>query len=140
VFNATDAAVDIVHGYANVHITETGSDIYDAPVYLFTETGSYLGRVQRTDSAGMARFLIPAGAYKFRVDCNGTQYWSDVINVLPNEETAVELALDLLAMDLTNDPDPVRFGSTLINTPSVIINIASRMIFFVSYGKGIGKG
>ncbi len=108
VFNATDAAVDIAHGRAAVHIAETGSDIYDAPVYLFTETGSYLGRMQRTDSAGMARFLIPAGAYKFRVDCNGTQYWSDVINVLADEETAVDLALDLLAMDLTNDPDPVR--------------------------------
>ena len=111
-FNATDAAVDIAHGYADVHITETGSDIYDAPVYLFTETGSYLGRMQRTDSAGMARFLIPAGAYKFRVDCNGTQYWSDVINVLADEETAVDLALDLLAMDLTNDPDPVRYDGT----------------------------
>ena len=108
VFNATDAAVDIAHGRAAVHIAETGSDIYDAPVYLFTETGSYLGRMQRTDSAGMARFLIPAGAYKFRVDCNGTQCWSDAVHVLPDEETAVDLALDLLAMDLTNDPDPVR--------------------------------
>jgi hypothetical protein len=109
VFNATDAAVDIAHGYADVHITETGSDIYDAPVYLFTEAGSYLGRMQRTDSAGMARFLIPAASYKFRVDYNGTQYWSDVINVLPYEETAVDLVLDLPAMDLTNDCWPVRY-------------------------------
>ena len=57
----------------------------------------------------MARFLIPAKAYKFRVDYNGTQYWSDVVNVLADEETAVELQLDLLAMNLTNDPNPVRF-------------------------------
>ncbi|MFH2043999.1 MAG: RHS repeat-associated core domain-containing protein [Pseudomonadota bacterium] len=109
VFNSQNTAIDIGHGYASIHVTETGTDIYDAPVYLFTETGSYLGRVIRTDSAGMARFLIPAKAYKFRVDYNGTQYWSDVVNVLTNEETTVDLQLDLLAMNLTNDPNPVRF-------------------------------
>ncbi|MFH2044001.1 MAG: RHS repeat-associated core domain-containing protein [Pseudomonadota bacterium] len=109
VFNSQNTAIDINHGYPNIHVTETGTDIYDAPVYLFTEAGSYLGRVIRTDSAGMARFLIPAKAYKFRVDYNGTQYWSDVVNVLSNEETTVDLQLDLLAMNLTNDPNPVRF-------------------------------
>ncbi|MFH2044003.1 MAG: RHS repeat-associated core domain-containing protein [Pseudomonadota bacterium] len=109
VFNSQNTAIDIGHGYASIHVTETGTDIYDAPVYLFTETGSYLGRVQRTDSSGMARFLIPAKVYKFRVDYNSTQYWSDVVNVLANEDTEVNLQLDLLAMNLTNDPNPVRF-------------------------------
>jgi RHS repeat-associated protein len=44
------------------------------------------------------------------VDYNATQYWSDVINVIPGDETEVPLALEQLALDLTNDPSPVRFG------------------------------
>ena len=66
----------------------------------------------RTDSAGLARFKIPAKSYKFRVDYNSRQYWSDVVNLLPNEETAVSLQLDLLALDSTNDPTPVRVDGT----------------------------
>jgi len=121
VFNVQDVAVDIVHGYANVHVTEYGIDIYNAPVYLFTETGSYLGKVVRTDSAGMARLLIPAKAYKFRVDYNGKQYWSDVVNILANGEEAVDLKLDLLALNLTNDPNPVRFdGKPLVYEPEPV--------------------
>jgi len=42
------------------------------------------------------------------VDYEGTQYWSDVISIIPHEENSIDLQLDLLA-DLTNDPKPVRF-------------------------------
>jgi len=99
----------VAQGYAKVHVTEFGKDIHNALVYLFTETGSYLGQVLKTDSAGMAMFLIPANAYKFRVDYGGKTYWSDVAYLLADEETTVDLKLDLLALDLTNDPNPVRF-------------------------------
>ncbi|PQP34635.1 hypothetical protein C6A37_06750 [Desulfobacteraceae bacterium SEEP-SAG9] len=109
VFNAVDVAVDISHGMANIHVTDGGIDVGDAPVYLFTENGSYLGSMERTDIDGIAAFMIPEGPYKFRVDYNGSQYWSDVVNILAGEETPVSLALDLLALDLTNDPNPVRY-------------------------------
>ena len=112
VFTSVDTTVDIDHGYANLHVTDTGTDVVDAPVYLFTETGSYLGRMQRTDAGGLTSFLVPAGAYKFRVDYDGTQYWSDVVNILDDEETVVDLALDLLALDGTRNPHPVRFDGT----------------------------
>jgi len=112
VFTSVDTAVDIAHGYANLHVTDTGTDVVDAPVYLFTEAGSYLGRMQRTDAGGLTSFLIPVGAYKFRVDYDGTQYWSDVVNILADEETTVDLGLDLLALDETRNPHPVRFDGT----------------------------
>jgi len=112
VFTSVDTSVDIDHGYANLHVTDTGTDVVDAPVYLFTEAGSYLGTMQRTDAGGLTSFLLPTGAYKFRVDTNSTQYWSDVVNILADEETAVDLALDLLALDGTRNPHPVRFDGT----------------------------
>jgi RHS repeat-associated protein len=46
------------------------------------------------------------------VDYEGTQYWSDVVTIIPHEENAIELNLDLLALDLTNDPNPVKFHGT----------------------------
>ena len=112
VFNAQNTAIDIAHGYANVQVSEHGAAVYNAPVYLFTSTGTYLGRMLRTDAAGLARFKLPAKSYKFRVDYNSRQYWSDVVNLLPNEETGVALQLDLLALDTTNDPAPLRVDGT----------------------------
>jgi len=105
VFTATDVAVDITR----VHVFEAGIEIYDAKVYIFTGSGSYLGRMERTDSSGMASFLMPEGTYKFRVDYDGSQSWSDAISVLAHEEIAVEMDLDVLVSDLTKSPNPVRF-------------------------------
>jgi len=108
VFSWQDVGVDINHGTAILHVTHKGQDLYDVPVYLFTETGSYLGRLERTDSSGEVQFLLPANSYKFRVDYDGTQYWSEVIFIIPHEENNIDLQLELLA-DLTHDPNPVRF-------------------------------
>ncbi len=108
VFSWQDVEVDINHGTAVLHVTEASQDLYDVPVYLFTETGSYLSRMERTDTSGQVQFLLPSDSYKFRVDYEGTQYWSDVISVLPHEENSIDLQLELLA-DLTHDPNPDRF-------------------------------
>ena len=86
--------MDIDHGQADVHVTLNGSDVFDVPVYLFTETGSYLGQYERTDTLGHAIFLIPANTYKFRVDYNGTQYWSNIVDVLPGVKTDVDVTID----------------------------------------------
>jgi RHS repeat-associated protein len=43
------------------------------------------------------------------VDYDGTQYWSDVVNVIAHEETDVELPLEQLALNLNNDPTTIRF-------------------------------
>jgi len=63
---------------------------------------------ERPPLSGEIQFLLPADSYKFRVDYDGTQYWSDVISIIPNSENNIDLQLELLA-DLTHDPNPVRF-------------------------------
>ena len=108
-FNWMDTEVDIDHGLIDLHVTFNGEDVFDAPIYLFTESGSYLGRYERTGYYGHVQFLIPSRSYKFRVDYEGTQYWSDVVNIIAHEETDVELPLEQLALNFTNDPNPVRF-------------------------------
>ena len=108
VFSWQGVEVDINHGTAIVHVTESGQDLYDVPVYLFTSSGSYLGRFERTDSSGQVQFLLPADSFKFRVDYDGTQYWSDVVSIIAHEENSIDLQLELLA-DLINNPRPDRF-------------------------------
>ena len=108
-FISNDADVFINSGLAVLHVTKGGADVADAPVYLFTAAGSYLGKYEYTGANGLAQFMLPDQQYKFRVDYNGTQYWSDVVTIIPHEENTIELNLDLLALNLTNDPNPVRF-------------------------------
>jgi len=104
-----DEDIDIDHGKVNIHVTDLGVDVANARVYLFTETGSYLGKYENTNEAGMASFTLPIKAYKFRVDYGGSQSWSGEVTPLPQEETDVDLALNILTLQLTNNPKPVRF-------------------------------
>jgi RHS repeat-associated protein len=55
------------------------------------------------------------------VDYSGRQYWSDVVNVIPNEKTLVQMNLEQLALNKTNDPKPVRFdGIPPVSKPEPI--------------------
>jgi RHS repeat-associated protein len=101
--------VDIEHGLVDLHVSQNGEDVSDARVYLFSESGSYLKKYEWTDYHGNAEFIVPEGSYKFRVNYDGVKYWSDAVNVIPHDETSVELALERLASNPTNDPHPVRF-------------------------------
>ena len=57
VFSWQDVEVDINHGTAILNVTENGQDVFDVSVYLFTESGSYLDRFERTDSSGQVQFF-----------------------------------------------------------------------------------
>ncbi|MFH0726834.1 MAG: RHS repeat-associated core domain-containing protein, partial [Pseudomonadota bacterium] len=107
-FTQSAARVPIPLGRTALHVTKNGQNIVNAPVYLFKASGSSLGKTVKTDATGVAIFDLPEHDYKFRIDYQGAQHWSDVIIPLPDEETTIELKLDLLALNLTNNPNPVR--------------------------------
>jgi len=52
VCNWWDVQIDIDHGFVDLHVAFNGQDVFEAPVYLFTESGSYLSRYERTDEYG----------------------------------------------------------------------------------------
>jgi hypothetical protein len=93
-FTAQDTTVTIPRGLAQVHVTRAGADVAGAKVYLFSEGGSYLGWYRITDSAGMGEFIIPSGAYKFRVDEGGRQYWTPVTDIVAGALKVLEVEVD----------------------------------------------
>jgi len=94
VFQSSDTVVTIDQGVVSVHVYGAGGDVPDARVYLFGESGSYLGWHQVTDTQGSAIFRLPEGAYKFRVDVNGNQHWSPVVTVNAGQAQQVEVNVD----------------------------------------------
>ena len=81
----------ISHGRADVHVTRWGTDVVGATVHLFDSAGIRLDQSMLTNSSGSAQFSLPAGRYKFRVDYDGKQYWSDVISVTGNESNQIKI-------------------------------------------------
>lgn len=85
-------SIPIVIDTESVTVTvKTAADtISGVKVYLFSESGSYLGIVLTTDAGGQVTIDLPVGqTYKFGVDVLGSQYWSDLINVSAESTTAV---------------------------------------------------
>ena len=64
------------------------------------------------------------------MDYDGSQYWSDVITIIPHEENSIELDLDLLALNLTNDPGYARYdGVPPVCEPKKIVVSLFRSAF-----------
>ena len=93
-FQSQDTTVTINQGLAQVHVHRTGTDVEGANVYLFSETGAYLNRVETTDASGIAEFTIPNVSYKFRADEGGDQVYSDMVRITAGQVNNVEIDLD----------------------------------------------
>jgi len=83
VFNVPDALSGTL-SIPHQAITITTERVYQGTqpvtgvnVYLFTPSGSYLGKTQVTNSSGQATFSLPNKGYKVRADYLGSQFWSD---------------------------------------------------------------
>jgi hypothetical protein len=61
-------------------------------VYLFSESGAYLGKVAQTNADGQVCFDLPTGAaFLFRADILGHQYWSSAMVISNNGNNAVRV-------------------------------------------------
>ena len=84
----------INRGLIEIHARRSGVDVAGARVYLFHEKGSYLGWNETTNPSGKAAFMLPDHAFKFRIDENGEQHWTPLIQVHAGEESVVEVDMD----------------------------------------------
>ena len=75
-FTWEDLAVDLPLADAEIAVTGGGFPVEGEKVYVFSDTDSYLGLNQSTDMDGKVLFRLPEGSYRFRVDYQGSQYWS----------------------------------------------------------------
>ncbi|MCJ7500117.1 DUF6531 domain-containing protein, partial [bacterium] len=76
VFTGQGTTVEVPMADAEITMISSDSELEGVKVYVFSETGSYLGIFGTTDVDGKITFRLPAGTYKFRADYQGSQYWS----------------------------------------------------------------
>lgn len=73
---ASPASVTVTPPPVLVTVTETtGTPLAGKPVYVFDGT-TYAGYHKTTDANGQASFTLPKATWRFRVDVDGTQFWS----------------------------------------------------------------
>jgi len=82
-------------------------------VYLFTPSGTYLGRSQVTNENGQVTFNLPGQPYKVRADYNGSQYWSEEFIW---QDTTINVSGPEPTVSISANPGSIQAGesSTLI--------------------------
>jgi hypothetical protein len=93
VFQQADTKITIPQGQAIVQVLRNGAAVKGAKIYLFDNSGAYLGRVVTTEADGRAGFILPSRAFKFRVNEGADQIWSDIVAVPAG--ASVEATVDL---------------------------------------------
>ncbi|MEH0019206.1 MAG: chitobiase/beta-hexosaminidase C-terminal domain-containing protein [Desulfobacter sp.] len=71
------------HQTARVILSTPNTPLADARIHLFSDTDTYLGQYQNTDSSGIAEFSLPIGLQtRFRADIfTTTQFWRDPVTI-----------------------------------------------------------
>jgi hypothetical protein len=93
VFQQAGTTITIPQGQAIVQVLRNGAAVQGAKIYLFDNSGAYLGRVVTTEADGRAGFILPSRAFKFRVNEGADQIWSDIVAVPAG--ASVEATVDL---------------------------------------------
>jgi hypothetical protein len=92
-FESHVAIVEIPMADAALTVTGAGFPKAGVRVYVFTPSGTYLGLSAETDSLGRVQLHLPAGDYKFRVDYQGSQFFSQAQALAPDQGNAVILSV-----------------------------------------------
>ncbi|MCP4687107.1 MAG: PQQ-like beta-propeller repeat protein, partial [Desulfobacterales bacterium] len=91
-FTWQDAVVNIPLADVEIRATGAGAALEGVNIYVFSPAGSYLGIHQPTGADGKTTFRLPAGAYLFRADHQGGQYWSQEEILTADMTTPVEIS------------------------------------------------
>jgi len=75
-FTWGDITIEVPMADAEITVTGAGFPQEGVKVYVFSQAGSYLGLNQTTDVDGKVFFRLPEGRCTFRVDYQGSQFWS----------------------------------------------------------------
>ena len=109
-FTWQDAIVEVPMADAQITVISSDSELEGVKVYVFSATGSYLGIFGATDVDGEITLRLPAGAYKFRADYQGSQYWSGEETLEADQVNLVSIFTGGGAFTLTvlkGDSDPL---------------------------------
>ncbi len=91
-FVSEDITVDIPMADTKIAVTGAGVPLSGVKVYVFSISGAYLGISGTTDANGKVSFTLSEGEYKFRVDYQGSQYWSAEKNLAEGEANPVTVS------------------------------------------------
>ena len=116
---SADTAVNIPMADVQITISGAGANLEGLPVYVYSESGSYLNLNQSTDSLGQTVFRLPANTYDFRADFQGSQFWADDVVLAQDVVNAVDIntgggEFSLTVLKNTTDP--------LVNTRCYLFN------------------
>ncbi len=98
----------IAHATVEASVTVGAGAAEGVKVYLFSASGTYLGRYQETDTAGSVSFDLPVGSsFQFRADILANRYWSDVLEVSGGVTNFIQIDAGggLLQMTVQKDAD-----------------------------------
>ena len=115
-FTWQDTTVEVPMADAEITVTSSESQLEGVKVYVFSETGSYLGVLGTTDVDGKTTFRLPAGTYKFRADYKASQYWSGEETLEADQMNLVSIFTGGGAFTFTvlrGESDPLRWGQML---------------------------
>ncbi len=90
-FTWTDTVVEIPMSEAQITVLGSGMPQPGVSVYAFTDQESYLGISGTTSAEGRILFSLPEGAYNFRADYSGSQYWSDDHTLVADQTNPVDI-------------------------------------------------
>ena len=88
--NGKAATIEIKDGELVVRVVdESGQPQKNVQIYVFTESGDYIGVHEKTDNDGLAQVSVPPGTHKIRADYKGSAYWSATFDA--STQTAVTI-------------------------------------------------
>ncbi len=87
-------------------LKDTGEVRPGLTCYAYTASGSYLGMMGTTDTSGQVSFDLAAGAYKFRVDHMGYQFWSDAVAIPPTQSLQMVIDEEMVEVAVSTGSGP----------------------------------